>query len=33
VNWNEIEKIVLLEKDASKSDNPNDDEDDDIITN
>ncbi|KKI91293.1 gamma-glutamyltranspeptidase [Bacillus sp. SA1-12] len=33
VNWNEREKVVLLEKDASNSDNPNDDEDDDIITN
>ncbi|MFB9757160.1 gamma-glutamyltransferase [Ectobacillus funiculus] len=32
VSWNEEEKVVLLEKDLSNSDSPNDDEDDEIIT-
>jgi len=33
VEWNEKDKVILLEKDSSNDDNPNDDEDGDIITN
>ncbi|MFF2459841.1 gamma-glutamyltransferase [Peribacillus simplex] len=33
VDWNEKDKVILLEKDLSNYDNPNDDEDGDIITN
>lgn len=33
VDWDEKDKIILLEKDSSNYDNPNDDDDGDIITN
>ncbi|MET1176697.1 hypothetical protein ABG775_01725 [Peribacillus simplex] len=33
VDWNKKDKVILLEKDLYNYDNPNDDEDGDIITN